>query len=394
MKNDIMPPRSKRPSPKSVQSTVLSDSPNTAVDIPVNKPTDKPSTLDLPTIEEPAGPPAKPDRKRLKRLFIGVVVVVLLLVGAISYLISPRDSSAQSTIPVEIVSGTVPSQIATLLEEKGVIRSQWAFRLYARLSNAQGSLQAGNYELSPASSLASIVAQLEKGPDSDEIEVTFKPGATLKQNKEVLLALGYGGEEIDKAFKTQYDSPLFESHPADADIEGYLYGETHRFAKDATLKTILERYFDDYYTVVKENNLIALYKKQGLSLYQGITLASIVQRESGGDDKAQIAQVFLRRLASDIQLGSDVTYQYIADKEGKPRDINYDSPYNTRRYTGLPPGPISSPGVAALKAVANPASGDYLYFLSGDDNVTYFARNLAEHEANIRDHCQEKCKIL
>jgi UPF0755 protein len=93
-------------------------------------------------------------------------------------------------------------------------------------------------------------------------------------------------------------------------------------------------------------------------------------------------------------MGSDVTYQYVADKLGVARDPNLDSPYNTRRFDGLPPGPISSPGLTALKAVAAPANTDYLFFLSGDDDVTYFARNDAEHQANITNHCAVKCSSL
>ena len=116
--------------------------------------------------------------------------------------------------------------------------------------------------------------------------------------------------------------------------------------------------------------------------------------EAAGGDEAGIAQVFYSRLALNMPLGSDVTYQYIADKLGVPRDPNLDSPYNTRKYTGLPPGPISTPGKAALLAVATPATTDYLYFLNGDDNVTYFSKTLDEHEANIKNHCQIKCQAL
>jgi UPF0755 protein len=108
----------------------------------------------------------------------------------------------------------------------------------------------------------------------------------------------------------------------------------------------------------------------------------------------QIAQVFYLRLAQSMPLGSDVTYQYIADRTGVARDPDLDSPYNTRRYAGLPPGPIATPGLKALLAVANPAQTDYLYFLSGDDDITYFGRTFQEHEANIKNHCQEKCQIL
>lgn len=358
--------------------------------------------IDLPEPEKllPAEAPlsTRPRSNRLKTVVIGGIVVVIVLacslVAIYSYLLSPKNAAATETIPVEIVSGMLPGQIADTLEEKGVIRSSLAFRIHARLNGIQNGLQAGNYQLSPTSSTPDIAKQIHGGPSADEIEVLFRPGETLASSKKTLLALGYGADEIDAAFTASYDHPLFEGRPASSDLEGYIFGETHRFVKGTPVEDILERYFDDYYAVIEEGDLVSKYRQQGLSLYEGITLASIIQRESGGDDKAQIAQVFLLRFSEGMPLGSDVTYQYIADKEGNPRDVNYDSPYNTRRYAGLPPGPIASPGVAALEAVANPAPGDYRYFLSGDDNVTYFARTLAEHEANIRNHCAEKCQIL
>jgi UPF0755 protein len=129
-------------------------------------------------------------------------------------------------------------------------------------------------------------------------------------------------------------------------------------------------------------------------LYQAITLASIVQREEpDATSQKQVAQVFYLRLAKDMPLGSDVTAYYGADQIGAERAVTVDTPYNTRIHTGLPPGPIATPGLTALQAVAAPASGDYLYFLSGDDDVTYFAHTDEEHEANIKAHCQIKCAI-
>ena len=94
-----------------------------------------------------------------------------------------------------------------------------------------------------------------------------------------------------------------------------------------------------------------------------------------------------------MELGSDVTYQYIADKNGLERSPSLKSPYNTRIQKGLPPGPIATPSLSALDAAANPANSNYLYFLSGDDDVTYFVKTNEEHEANIKAHCQKKCQI-
>jgi len=167
-------------------------------------------------------------------------------------------------------------------------------------------------------------------------------------------------------------------------------------AADATVQDVLRQSFNQLWQYVQTNDLVTKYKAHGLTLYEGLTLASIIQREASasGDDMPQIAQVFYSRLALGMPLGSDITYQYIADKTGVPRDPNLDSPYNTRKYAGLPPGPVSAPGAKALSAVANPAEGDYLYFLSGDDNITYFARTLQEHQQNIANHCKVKCQIL
>lgn len=327
----------------------------------------------------------------------GIALLAVVAIGAFAWYrlnIGAVDSRDTQAIPVTITSGSGPTVIAGTLKKAGVIRSELAFDIYTKLAGKRSALQAGDYVFTKSQSLEEIVTSLVNGPDSNDITVTFKPGAILTQNKEVLKKLGYSEAEIDAGFRVDFDHPIFEGKPQSADLEGYLYGETYRFTKGTSVRNIVLRFLDDFYEVVKQNNLISLYKQQGLSLYQGITLASIIQRESGGDDKAQIAQVFLLRLSKGIMLGSDVTYQYIADKLGVARDPNIDSAYNTRRYADLPPGPIATPGKDALIAVGHPAAGDYLFFLSGDDGVTYFARTNEEHNLNIQKHCQQKCQIL
>lgn len=357
-------------------------------------------TLQPRPIEDDAGGISSSLKKRitLRRIFAiaagFVILAVVALVAMYMYALSPLDANNKTSRSVEIVSGMMPKDIARHLEEKGIIRSQIAFYIHARLTGVSNRLLPGTYQLTRQMSTQAVVDTLVTGPTNEEFEVTFLPRSTLADNRKVLLEAGFSETEIDEALSASYDHPLFASKPSTADLEGYIFGETHRFIKGTSVKKILTRFFDEYYEVVQRENLVAKYKAQGLSLYQGITLASIIELESGGNDKAQITQIFLLRLKTGMELGSDVTYQYIADKEGKPRNVNYDSPYNTRRYTGLPPGPISSPGIDALKAVGNPASGDYVYFLSGDDNQTYYAKTLAEHEANIRNHCQKKCQII
>jgi len=367
---------------------------------PASPPVELPLPAPMPLADAPAGIKVKKRMSRKKKVIIGSSVtlglVATILVGAWLWYqsqLSPVGTNENEKIAIIIESGSTPAMIGQLLEDRKIIRSNQAFSIYTRLSGTQDSLQAGTYRLSPAETTPEIVKHLTSG-NVDTFSIRFLPGATLQQNKKVFIEAGYSEQEVDAAFSATYDSPLFATKPAGADLEGYIYGETYIMGSGASVGDILEYTFETFNDVIVKNGLVAKFQAQNLSLYEGIILASIIQRESGGNDQADIAQVFFNRIARGMALGSDVTYQYIADKTGVPRDTNLDSPYNTRRYPGLPPGPIAAPGLQSLLAVANPSKGDYLYFLSGDDDVTYFGRTNEEHEKNIVDHCKVKCSIL
>lgn len=339
-------------------------------------------------------------RKKLKMVLWSFLALILLAIlgaaaafGWYTLSLEPVSPGNETRTRVEIVSGSSPSQIGQLLEEKRLIRSTFAFDIYTKLTGTRNKLQAGTYSLSPSESTKAIVDHLVAGK-VDQFSLTFLPGATLAQNRAGLIAAGYSETEVDLALKKKYDHPLFATKPENADLEGYIYGETYKFDSSSTVEDVLKKTFDYYYDVVTKNNLIEGFEKQGLSLYEGITLASIVQREVPTQaDQRQVAQVFFTRLSIGMELGADATFMYAAKKLGVPPTPNLDSPYNTRKYPGLPPGPIATPGLSALRAVATPAQGDFIYFVSGDDGVTYFAKTLIEHEANTRNHCQRNCLL-
>lgn len=294
-------------------------------------------------------------------------------------------------------------RITDNLRSAGLIRHPLAFKIYVRLSNSAGQLKSGEYDFRPTMSIPDIVKDMMEGVASTNVfNFTIIPGDTIANIKQKLAKVGYTDGEIDAAFNKHYDLPVLKDKPESVSLEGYLFGDTYQFYIGESVENILTRAMTELWRVVEANNLIAAYEALGLNLHQGIVLASIVQKEAKTDDQPQVAQVFLKRLRTGIALGSDVTATYAADLMDPARRVYtdnakvlaIDSPYNTRKYSGLPPGAISNPGVTALLAVAHPAEGSYIYFLTGDDGKMYYSYTESEHQQNIRDHCQELCNAL
>lgn len=373
-------------------------------------------------------PPLKPKRNR--RWLVMLIVLLLLILSVVGGYVwyqsqlTPVNPSDTTKHNVVITEGLSFDQVTVRLEQQGVIKNRMATELYARLSNKR-SVKAGTCVVTKAQSTAQILDKLNAGCH-DFIAITLFPGGTIASSaykasqstdkidktsaRYILEKAGYQDGDITKALTTNYTTAypvLFEGKPAASSLEGYLFGETYYLGKDATAKEVVQTALRQMQDVVISNDLVAKFKAQGLTLYQGITLASIVERELGCEDKPteerknrcytyqqEIAQVFLKRLRTNMQLGSDVTFIYAADLQNVTPSVSIDSPYNTRKNTGLPPGPIATPGELALKAVASPAATDYLYFIAGDDGLIYFAHTDSEHQANIKNHCKELCDML
>lgn len=383
------------------------------------------SSLDINLEPDPKSVP--PQRRKPKwPLVVGGLLIFLLAaaVGAFLWYKSSLEavdlSAASSRQSVAVDQGATWSGIAAQLTEKGVIRSTFAFEMHARLNGKV--LKEGTCIFTPAETTPQIIDKLSSGCH-DFKSIMFYPGATIEEPlykpdyatgldqsamyiKGVLKRSGYGDDEIAAALAKTYDSPLFADKPADATLEGYIYGQTYYVDTKASVEDILKGTFDQMYADIEKHDMIPKFKAQELNLFQAVTMASIVQRELNCEGKPTeerkercyqyqrtIAQVFIKRLKEGIPLGSDVTFIYAADMMGVPPQIDLDSPYNTRKYAGLPPGPVGSPGLLALRSVAEPTDTDYLYFVAGDDGLIYFARTLAEHEANTRQHCKVICQL-
>lgn len=344
----------------------------------------------------------KERRSRLVKARHIIVVSVVLTVAAIlagvvfihkTYNDNLRPVSNNTTPHVVTVEqNSSPAEIADTLHTKGLIRNDWVFEWYIRRNQIGDELKAGTYVLSQAQSVNEIADTIVKGKVSTDL-VTILPGKRLAQIRDGLVASGFSETDVDRALEpSQYeDHPALTDKPTNASLEGYLYPESFQKTAETTPQQVVEQSLDEMQLRLTPN-LRQAYSKHGLTLHQAITLASIIEQEvSNPPDRAQAAQVFLKRYKSDMPLGSDPTAFYGAIRDNKEPSVLYDSAYNTRIRKGLPPGPIGNVSEGSLNAVAFPAETDWLYFVSGDDGRTHFSKTLQEHEDLTKKHCTKLC---
>lgn len=335
-----------------------------------------------------------------------------------SKLCNTSSADEQCTpISFTVETGEPIVEIANNLESAGVIKSSLAFQIYVKLnSSSDQNPKPGEYQLSRASSVEDIYKQLVEGSKSANVfQLTILPGETVKDVKNKLKNLGYSEDEINAAFAKDYDHKVLEGRKDTSawgaePLEGYIFGDTYEFYIGESVENIILTTLDNLQAAIDGNDIVAKLGARDLSLYDGITLASIVQKEAHTLDQPYVAEVFYNRLANGIALGSDVTLTYalnLVDPERKTYAYNADAltldhPYNTRNvvYTGLTPGPISNPGISALLAVADSKEPEgfsegrkVLYFLTGDDGKMYYSDTEEGHNQNIVDHCQELCNV-
>lgn len=342
----------------------------------------------------------KPSAVRRWLLVGGIAVFVTLLVLASglfwwykSNLVSPNPQNTTGQ-KVVIAKGSTINDIARQLEEVKLIKSAAAFELYYRF-HGERPLQAGEYTILRQLGVAEIVEVLAEGRNR-EYSLTFLPGQNMMDIQATLKKAGFKDADIKAAFQKQYATyAMMQQRPSGSDIEGFVFPDTYSFGENYTVENILKRPFDHMQAYITEQKLEAAYRKHGLTLYQGIILASIIQKEVNSQtDMAHVSQVFHSRLKKGMPLGSDPTFVYPAKKQNKQPHPDFESPYNTYKITGLPPGPIANPGKEALYAAAYPSvDTDDLYFVAGDDGKTHFSKTNEEHEALTERYCRERCRL-
>lgn len=339
--------------------------------------------------------------KKGKKLLVPAVVILLILAliglsaGYFWYKnqLKPVKPGEQEAASFVVETGDSPNVVADKLKKQGLIKDASAFKLFVKL-NRYSNLFPGEYTVSPSDD-ARKVADSVFNSKPNTVKVTFLPGKTIADYKKAFTDAGYAPEDVEAAFNYKYPNLSLADRPEGQSLEGYLHPQTYtnlNKLEDTPIK-IISTNLDETDQLVADEFKQAI-AKEGLNIHQAFTLASIVQQESPDPEtQKKIAQVFLLRLKQDISLGSDVTFMYAAKISGQQSSPEIDSPYNTRVHKGLPPGPIGTFNQSALEAVAEPAEGDYLFFVAGDDGNTYFSKTDAEHQKLTSEHCVELCKI-
>jgi len=300
----------------------------------------------------------------------------------------PYKGYAETERFVDVSPGASPTTIGQRLVEARVVRDDFTFRAALWLSGRARDLKAGEYRFEQPMSALDVVGKIARG-DVYRRLITFPEGLTIVEMAKLWEQSGFGTTaDFEKAAS---DPAAIRDLDQDArDLEGYLFPETYALQRDtpasALVSQMISLFVKTFTPALRE-----AAKTHGLTVREAVTLASLVEKETAiAEERPLVAAVSLNRRRLGMPMQADPTVIYALVGAGRyagnlrREDLQFDSPYNTYRYPGLPPGPIAAPGKASLEAAVHPAATDYLYFVSRNDGSHVFARTIDEHNRNVR----------
>jgi len=284
---------------------------------------------------------------------------------------------------VDIAPGTGTPAIATQLEHAGAIRSRYAFDLLRLVKG--GKLIAGEYRFNRPATATEVYSRMVRG-DIYTLAVTIPEGYNIFEIAAAVEAAGLGPRDAFLSAERSQTALIADLSPDAASLEGYLFPDTYRFARHATPPQILAAMVHRFRQAAAQLSLTS-------DVPRTIILASLIEKEVSQDsERPLVAGVFVNRLAQGMPLATDPSVIYAALLDNRYRgtiyasDLQADSPYNTYRHAGLPPGPICNPGLAALHAALAPAHTDYLYFVADAQGHSRFSATLKEHAEQVQEY--------
>ncbi len=331
----------------------------------------------------------------MRKWFVrGLVLLVVLAIAAGTAAVALRTRAlepfrgyAGTEQFVDVPPGAGPATIRARLVGAGVVRDDVTFRVALWLTGRARALKAGEYRFAEPLSAVHVVEHIARG-DIFTRPVTFREGLTMFEMADVYAASGLGSREAFLEAATDV-SLIKDLDPAATDLEGYLFPDTYPVPRQTPAPVLVAQMVRGFRAALPPE-LITRAAADGLSVRQVVTLAALVEKETAQDaERPIVAAVYRNRHRIGMGMQADPTVIYALQRAGQwdgnlsREDLAFDSPYNTYRYGGLPPGPIAAPGKRALEAVVAPAAVDYLYFVSRNDGTHVFAATLPEHNRNV-----------
>lgn len=331
----------------------------------------------------------------MKRWLIRIALVLLAIgaaAGAGAWVIYSHTQEPFQGFPglevfVDIAPGTGSTGIGERLVAAGVVRDALTFRAAVWISGRARELKAGEYRFDHPITAAEVVSRIARG-DVYKRLITFREGLTIAEMAQVFEERGFGSA-AEFAAAAQNFSQIHDLDSAARDLEGYLFPETYALPRGTPASDLVAQMVANFKRAF-DPTMRAAAEQLGLPARQAVTVAALVEKETASpDERPIVAAVYLNRLKNQMPMQADPTVVYAMMKAGKYHgniskdDLQMDSPYNTYRYPGLPPGPIAAPGRASLEAVAHPAAVESLLFVSKNDGTHAFATTLAEHNKNV-----------
>ncbi len=327
-------------------------------------------------------------------LLIVIAILVVAAAGAAVWLLvgaeKPYKGYEGAEQFVEIPPGAGPAQIGRRLTESGVVRDSISFRAALARSGQARRLQAGEYRFDQPMSAAEVIDKLARG-DVFLRPITFPEGLTIQQMAQIYERDG-GGSRTDFVAAARNAALIRDIDPDAPDLEGYLFPNTYALPRRTTAAQLVQQMVTAFRDVLTPE-IVQRAAARGLKVRQLMTLASLVEKETAKpEERPLVAAVYTNRLRIGMGMQCDPTVIYALEKAGKytgnltRESLQFDSPYNTYRYAGLPPGPIAAPGRASIDAASAPADVPYLYFVSRNDGSHVFSATLDEHNRAVFEH--------